>query len=660
MIDIKLFGKLTVQDDSGGPIAITGAKTQGLLAYLALNTDMPPSRDRLMSLFWGDRFTDQARQSLRQAIAKLRRTLDGGDGDVIIADNDRVGLNPEFVRVDVDEFARLAASNTHADHAAATLLLSGPLLDGIYGQQADFEDWIVSERQRVTTMAGPAYENAISYHVQKSETDAAVALARRLISLDPLRDASQMILIRLLAQSGERAAAIQQFNGHEANLQRELGVGAGPELRKLISEVRTEGIVLPDVQAAAVEETAKPGETDGDGRISIAVVPFAAMAPGSSQEFFVDGLTQDITTNLSRFRWLDVRASLDLDGPRLTAKDMSVLGGELGLDFVVHGSLRTHGLNVRLTVQLAEPKTGRYIWVARYDRTCEDLFEIQDELTDMTAASVEAELERFVGKRTRDLEFAEMNAWDCYHRGLAIQYEFSAKTNIDAQRHFRRAIELDPGFAAAYARLSYAMVIGAIYFEAPDVPELLDAALEYAKTSCKLDPDDAVGRFALGRTYLARGEYERSVVELQTAIDLNPGMAQAHCGLGDSLAYSGSLDEAMARFEEAVRLSPADPYRWAFLSYGAMALLFKGDFVQAADWAAQAESVPNAHFWATAIRTSAFGHLGNEERAAAALADLQRRKPEVSISYIQERLFYLKDAEQMKIYLEGLRRAGLT
>ena len=134
MISIKLFGKLSVTLEDGSEIRISGSKTQDLVAYLALNIEMPLSRDRLMHLFWGDRFTDQARQSLRQAIAKLKKTLETGGDEVILTENDRVGFNPAVVQVDVDEFTSLAADTSPEATARATALLSAPLLDGFQGQ----------------------------------------------------------------------------------------------------------------------------------------------------------------------------------------------------------------------------------------------------------------------------------------------------------------------------------------------------------------------------------------------------------------------------------------------------------------------------------------------------------------------------------------------
>ena len=662
MISINLFGKFSVLDENGNPISLTGAKTQGLVAYLALNTEMPPSRDRLMALFWGDRFTDQARQSLRQAIAKLRRTFDIAEGDVLLTEHDRVGLNPDIVTVDVDRLAEIVHDPSPEAALRGVGLLTGPLLDGLYGQQPEFEDWIASERQRFSAMSLKVLERAAELELQNGKTDEAIALARRMVSLDPLRDASQIVLIRILAQHGERSGAVQQFNAYEALLQRELGVGAGPELLKLMDEVKGEGLSTNMSDAAfplaspPEPEPLTPAVSEGT---SVAVVPFATLNTDEGYRLFAAGLTEDITTNLSRFSWLDVKASVEHHGPRLTSAEMSALGQELGLDFVVHGSLRGLGTKLRLTLQLAEPKSARYVWVTRYDREFDDLFSLQDDLADTIAASIEAEIERLAGRSARETAFDEMSAWDCYHRGLAIQYEFDSDTNLAAQKHFRRAIELDPNFGLAYARLSYAMVISAIYFEAEDVKKILDEALEIAQTAARLEPEDAVARFVRGRVFLAQGEYDRSIADLQAAIELNPGMAQAHCGLGDAMAYSGRLDRAIGCFEEAVRISPSDPYRWAFLSYGATALLFKGAFEDAAKWAAEAESVPNSHYWPTAIRASALAHLERTKDAADAVASLERQRPGITRDFVRSRLFYLRDPEQIDLYVSGLQKAGL-
>ncbi|MEO0989956.1 MAG: tetratricopeptide repeat protein, partial [Pseudomonadota bacterium] len=459
-------------------------------------------------------------------------------------------------------------------------------------------------------------------------------------------------------QRGDRAAAVQHFNSYAATLDKELGIAPGAALQELIGQVKGEGFFGKSGQRPETE-TRAPEPKRSSGRTSIAVLPFTWMASEADSGFLSEGLVEDVSTKLSRFSWLEVSASPKLDGARPTGPEMADLAERYNLEYLVHGSLRVQEERLRVTVQLTDPKTGRYLWVQRYDREAADPFEVQDELTDTITGTLEAVIERSVGRFVREVPFEDMNAWDCYHRGLAIQYEFDASRNCLAQKYYRRAIELDPNFGLALARLSYALVISVIYFEAPDIEAKLEEALDLAQQAARLEPEDAVARFALGRVHLARGDYNRSIADLRAAVDLNPRMAQAHCGLGDSMAYSGKIDPAIEYFEEAVRLSPTDPYRWAFLSYGAMALLFKGAFEDAASWAAEAEAMPNAHYWPVAIRTSALAHSGRLEEAAEALSELVRRRPGITCDFVRSRLFYLRSKAQLDTYIGGLRRAGL-
>lgn len=659
MIEIRLFGKFEVRDGAGAPLTIAGSKTQGLIAFLAMSMEMPPTRDRVINLFWGDRFTDQARQSLRQAVAKLRRILPDDAGEAVLTDGDRIGLNPDVVNADVEAFNRLSKLEGPDEVMQAVALLRGPLLDGFYGQQAEFEDWIASERQRITEISTKVLERASDIALQKGNVEAALANARRVAKMNPWSDSAQLLLLRLLAQTGDRAAAMQSFFTYEKTLKEELGIGVGPELQTLIAQIRGEGFTAQPKVESAVGERPELDAPEETGRTTLAIVPFAWMASEADHGFLIDGVVEDITTKLSRFSWLHVKAGSSTDGTRLTGAEMSKLYGQAGNDYLIHGSLRSQGQRYRLTVQLADPSDGRYLWVERFDRETDDTFALQDELSDAVVGSLESTLERLAGRSTRSIAFEDMNAWECYHRGLAIQYEFDAATNSEAQRHFRQAIALDPNFGLAYARLSYAIVISTIYFEAEDVDGLLSEALSLAQTAARLDPDDAVVRFALGRVRLARGEYEQSISHLKDAIALNPNMAQAHCGLGDSMAYAGSLDEAMDCFEEAVRVSPTDPYRWAFLSYGATALLFRGDYDEADKWAAKAEAMPNAHYWPTAIRVSSLAHAGRMKEAEAALARLMAMRPGITCDFVRSRLFYLRDADQVETYVSGLASAGL-
>jgi tetratricopeptide (TPR) repeat protein len=188
---------------------------------------------------------------------------------------------------------------------------------------------------------------------------------------------------------------------------------------------------------------------------------------------------------------------------------------------------------------------------------------------------------------------------------------------------------------------------------------LLDRALAATQRALDVDDQNAVFYALKARVQLARREYQSAVAENEVAISLNPTLAAAHCGLGDSLAYEGRYDEAMQRFEKAIELSPNDPQRWAFLTYGALALIFKRDFESAVKWTERASEIPNCQYWTIAHRAVALAHLGRIESAQLAVRELLREKPGFSVAFARSKLFYLKQAEQLNLYLDGLALAGV-
>jgi tetratricopeptide (TPR) repeat protein len=196
------------------------------------------------------------------------------------------------------------------------------------------------------------------------------------------------------------------------------------------------------------------------------------------------------------------------------------------------------------------------------------------------------------------------------------------------------------------------------YFDAEPDRTLLNKAHAIAAKAVVLDERDAIVHFVLGRVHLARGEYADSVRELETSAELNPCFAQAHCGLGDVLACSGRLDEALLRFERAIRLSPFDPYRWGFYSCRSLAHIFLRDFEAAADGALKATQGPHAQYWSYAYLVAALGYLERPEQTRAALTALMKLKPEFSCGFVRTHLIHIKDPAQMEVFTDGLRRAG--
>jgi tetratricopeptide (TPR) repeat protein len=326
----------------------------------------------------------------------------------------------------------------------------------------------------------------------------------------------------------------------------------------------------------------------------------------------------------------------------------------------VDGSVDKSGQRLRIRAQLIEADVGRQVWAERYDRTLEDVFEVQDDISAAIAARIEPEVGSVERQRAERKSPEAFRAWDFFHLGMKHFYKSTVEDNEEAQRLLRRAIALDPTLAQAHAWLSYAIVLSMIYFDADPDDQRLNAAVMLAKKGVELDDQDAMTHFGYGRALLARKGYEDALAELESAAELNPTLAIAYCGLGDSLAYEGRLEEAIPYFEKAISLSPYDPHRWAFYSYGALAHLFAGQFGPALDWAQKATRIPNCHYWPFAHRVSALGHLQQVDATRAAKAELLQRKPEFSCAFARRRLFFIKNPAHLELYLEGLLKAGIT
>ena len=396
------------------------------------------------------------------------------------------------------------------------------------------------------------------------------------------------------------------------------------------------------------------------GKPTLAVLPFDNLSNDPDQEYFVDGITEDIITALSKHRSLLVIARGSAFAFKGHGVDVRRMRTELGANYLVEGSVGKVGRRVRVRTRLVETEAGGCVWAEQYDRELADIFGLQDEIVATIAGRIEPEVGSAERTRAENKSPQALHAWDLFHLGMKRFYKSTPEDNVEAQRLFRRAIEMDPSFAQAYASLSYAIVLAMIYFDANEKEGKLDEAIDLARKAVELDERDAFAHFACGRALLARKEYRESLAELESALALNPNLAVVHCGLADSLAYEGRFTEAIPYFEKAINLSPHDPQRWAFYSYRALAHVLAGEFEQAFEWAQRATRVPNCHYWPFAHRVAALGYLRWETELAPALAELRDRKPGFSCRFARERLFFIKDPEHLERYLTGLRKAGVA
>ena len=407
------------------------------------------------------------------------------------------------------------------------------------------------------------------------------------------------------------------------------------------------------------QENESPAFSGIGNRPSVAVLPLENLIDDHSQDYFADGITEDVTTALSKNRWLAVIARNSAFAFRNSTEGVRSIGEMLGANYIVTGSARKAGTRVRVSVQLVDTETGSSVWSEKFDRDMANIFDLQDDITEMVTARIESELGLTEQRKAERRPRKNLGAWDLYQLGVSEFYKFTGESNLKCQDLLRQCLELDADFASAYSRLAYAIVLSMVYFDASPDQARMDEALVAARRAIELDSQDANSYFTIGRVHLARREYDLAIDALEHAVKLNPCLAVTYCGLGDSLAYEGRLDEAIDQFENAIRLSPHDPFRWAFYAYRALAHLFRGDFDDAVLWARKSVQIPNAQYWPHAHLVAALGHLGDSEQAAKALAELMRVKPEFSLNFAREHLFYLKKEDQMETYIAGLTKAGV-
>ncbi len=450
---ITLFGGFEARLGSGETVSLAGRKAQALLAYLALPPGETHSRDKLVALLWSDRGEQQARGSLRQALGELRKALGDADPPPLVAGRDAVALDAGAVEVDVADFERLIDDGTPAalEHAAA--LYRGDLLDGIGVNDPAFEEWLRNERARLHDRAREALSSLLDHETGTGDAERAIATARRLLALDPLQEAVHRTLIRLYAGKGDRALALKQYQACCDVFRVELGLKPEAETERLLDEIRA-GVSGPGETREAALTLPQTEPLPLPDKPSIAVLPFVNMSGDAEQEYFADGITEDIITGLSRFRELFVIARNSAFTYKGRPAKVQDVGRELGVQYIVEGSVRKAGNRVRITAQLVDAASGNHLWAERYDRDLEDIFAVQDQVTETVVATLAGRLGDLGVDRAKLKPTQSLTAFDYVLHARQLIYRYKQESILEARDLLEKAIALDPDYATAHAWLA--------------------------------------------------------------------------------------------------------------------------------------------------------------------------------------------------------------
>ena len=391
---------------------------------------------------------------------------------------------------------------------------------------------------------------------------------------------------------------------------------------------------------------------------SIVVLPFQNMSGDPDQEYFSDGISEDIITALSRIRWFFVTARNSSFSYKGQSLDVRQVANDLGVRYVLEGSVRKSANRVRVTAQLVDGRTGNHIWADRYDRELADIFALQDEITQVVVGTIEPEMARAEQERASIKPPENLDAWEAYQRGLWHAQLHQDDELPAAERLFRRAIELDPNLSSAYSALSEAL--GRQALASSDAPEqALSETVSTARKAVRLDASDAAARCALGRAYFFSREPDKAIIELRKAIELNPSYAHAHFSIGATLVLgSGQPAEAIPHLEMARRLSPRDYLYGAMMARQAEACLLMKQYAEAVAWGKQAVSEDRSWLNNYYGYVSALGYLEDLDEAREVIVEMRAINEDVSINIFRRRFQVMKEPD-MEYLLAGLRKAGL-
>jgi TolB-like protein/DNA-binding SARP family transcriptional activator len=570
---ITLFGGMHARSAAGDTISLPGQKDRALLGYLAASLGRPCARSKIAMMLWGEREDRQARDSLKQALWHLRQAFLPISPALIVSDRQSASVDESCARVDVAEFCKLLDEGTQEAADRAIDLYRGEFLEGLEIREAAFEEWLLTERQRFRHMATEALATTLVRSLAACQRDRAASIARQLLLLDPYHEGACRALMQIHADRGERTQALKLYETLRRRLFRDLGVQPEPSteaLYELMRRQRTlsgafggaagaifDGLRPDDVSSTALGQSLPSGTAEAP---SIAFLPFSNIGDDPEQDYFAQGLSEDIVTDLSQLSGLLTVVVLgtefkkDRPSPQETARTMKT-------KYVLDGRIRKVGNRIRITTQLIEGATASCIWAERYDRDLSDVFVLQEEIS---KGIVEALRVRLLPDEIESLTVrptASVEAYQLYLLGRSFYLRGIDKRSLRIARDlFTKACEIDPLYARAHA--ARATCDSSLCGNDPTVT--FESILSGSERAIELGPELGDARAAKGLALYVSGRYPEAMVQFDQAMSLDPDLFEAHFFKARCCRLLRQRETAIALFESAADLRP-DDYRCAGL-----------------------------------------------------------------------------------------------
>ena len=449
---------------------------------------------------------------------------------------------------------------------------------------------------------------------------------------------------------------------------RELREKLGDDAHRLIKTVSRRGYLLDAPVSSGHVTSVQPRQSSSASieslsailppdRPSIAVLPFTNLGGDPEQEYFADGMVEDIITELSRFRELFVVARNSTFQYKGKATDVRNVGRDLGVRYALEGSVRCAEARIRISAQLIDAETGGHLWAEKYDNDLVDIFALQDNVTQCVVGAIHPQILVGEGRRAARKSPTNLDAFDCCMRALWYQYQGTPDGNRHAESWVRRSIELDPTLVRAHVLLGRLLATRCWLGYSDDLERDLQGCLAAAERALMLDNRDAACHYVLALAKLMTRRYERALVAAQQAIDLNPNFALGHFVLGEIRVFAGQFAEALEPLMHCLRLSPLDPLASSFVNLVALAYYHLGNYDEAAKHSERSVRIRQTYI---GLRTmvATFGQLGRTDQVHSIVDELERCKPMNAERRWELNCPYADPAHEAHL-LQGLQKARL-
>ena len=605
-------------DDTSHPISIGAQKNKALLAWLACHADQPQPRERLADLLWPDHEPSNAKASLRQAVAGLKKAL---PEHILLTEDRTLSLNQARITLDLEVFRSWRDSADLTNLRSALNAYEGDLLDGFNARSEVFDEWLLLEREALRREALAGLQHLMEQEQSTGDLASAVTSGGRLLALDPLQEAVHRNLMRLYAELGQLGSAQRQFRLCRDVLARELSTPPAPDTVALFNSLgqltaqpaRPEAADATEAQATHAE----PATTDRRAALpNIAVLPFRTLSTVPEHEYLADGMTEELINLLtSSANWRVAARNLSFQY-KDQQPDIRQVGVDLGAAYVVEGSIRTLGERVRISCALVSTADGTQIWSNRYDRPLADLFEIQDEAVHAIFRSLKNRLGFAERERVRRTPKTNLDAWGLLIKAMQVNV-VDRRSHEEQLQTVREALRIESNYARAHAYLASLLFTAVGRGTSPDPQGYANEAGEHMEIALDGSPSDPVVLKMCAGGFAAIGRAQQALSLAERAFELSGAPDPLLVAV---LMWNGRLDEAITYAEEIVAAIPQGvtlpPGELRPLALLGNLYMLKGDYPAALALTLKDQRMNPGNYFAHVNTANLYGLLGQDEEAA--------------------------------------------